>query len=65
MNYYDKAKFSEVIDELSRKNLENLYNIMLIYRCRFKNPVKKDLAFFNKFMIHSIDEKDFSIFKLV
>ena len=64
LNYYDKEKFSEVIDELSRKNLENLYDIMLIYRYHFKNPIKKDLAFFNKFISHSIDKKDFSIFKI-
>lgn len=54
LNYYDKEKFSEVIDELSRKNLENLYDIMFIYRYHFKNPMKKDLAFFNEFVSRSI-----------
>ena len=29
LNYYDKGKFSEVIDELSRKDLENLYTVII------------------------------------
>ena len=29
LNYYDKEKFSEVIDELSRKDLENLYTVII------------------------------------
>jgi len=41
LNYYDKQKFSEVIDELSRKDLENLYrNIKL--KCTEKKDKNKN-----------------------
>ena len=52
-------KFSKLIDELSNKKPENLYEIMFIYCSHFINPINANFDFFNKF-----EKSDFSILKI-
>ena len=64
LNYYDEANFSLVIDELFTNNPEVLYEILLIYHTHFINPISQNFEFLNKFVVHSIDKKEFQIFQI-
>ena len=63
LNYYDYNNFTSVVNELYDKKPEDLYEIILIYNAHFRNPINKDLEFFNKLILYSIANKDFSMFE--
>ena len=64
-NSYDKEKFSQLVDKLSNKKPEDLFEIMLIYRSHFINQINVNFDFFNKFISYAIEKNDFSILKIV
>ena len=63
LNYYDYETFNSVINDLSVKRPEDLYEILLIYNAHFKNPINQNLDFFNQFIRYVIAYKDFPIFE--
>ena len=63
-NFYHQEKFYELVDELSNKKPEDLYEIMLVYSNHFINPINKNFEFFNKFISYTIEKSNFSIFKI-
>ena len=62
LNFYDYDNFSEVINELSKKNPEDLYEILLIYSSHFKYPIHQNTEFFIGFIKYAILNKDFPVF---
>jgi hypothetical protein len=56
LNYYDYEYFSKMINDLSKNNRNNLYDILLIYNMHFFNQINQSLKFFNDFIIFSIDK---------
>ena len=60
LNYYDKEKFSNIIEDLYSTKKENLFDILLIYNAHFKYPINQDFDFFNTFISYTIKNKDFS-----
>ena len=65
-NYYDYKNFSATFNELSKQKpeLEDLYEILIIYYSHFKNPINQNYDFFDKFIKYCIENKEFSIFKI-
>ena len=64
LNFYDIKTFSSAIDELSSKNNNDIFEILLIYNTHFENPINKDFDFFDKFVKYTFKKKDFSFFKI-
>ena len=63
LNFYDLKIFSSVIDDLSSKNNNDIFEILLIYKAHFINPINKNFKFFDEFIKYSIKKNKFSIFK--
>lgn len=63
LNYYNYENFSSTVDELNKKNANNLYEILLTYKDHFKNPIYQNLEFLNEFIIYTIEKKDFATFE--
>ena len=69
LNYYDYENFTSIVNELYKKICEKkdekniLYEILLIYNAHFKYPINQNIEFFNKFIIFTIDNKEFPIFE--
>ena len=63
-NYYDKNNFSVIIDELFKKNPNDLYQILLIYNTHIIYPIDQNFNFFNKFIIYTINNKKFPFFQI-
>jgi len=64
LNYYDFKKFSEIVNALSDKKPEELYDILLIYHSHFINTIKKNSDFFDKFIKYVIKKHDYSKYKI-
>ena len=64
LNYYDNNNFCYLIKELSKKNAQDLYEILLIYHTHLINPLEQDDFFLNKFIEYSIDKKKFKFFQI-
>ena len=64
LNYYDFKKFSEIVNALSDKKPEELYDILLIYHSHFINTIKKYSDFFDKFIKYVIEKHDYSKYKI-
>ena len=61
---YDKANFPEIIKEFSIGNSDILYEILIKYNLHFKNHLKQNQEFYNKFIIYILEKKmEFDIFK--
>ena len=58
LNYYDYENFSSVTEKLFKNEPDDLYEILLIYKDNFKNPIKQDVDFFKKFISYIIENKD-------
>ena len=64
LNYYDYKNFISLMNDLFEKKSEHLYEILLIYNKHLINPLNQNLEFFNKFISHSIKNKNFDTFKV-
>lgn len=64
LNFYDFENFTYLVDKLSKKKPENLYEILLIYNKHLINPIKKNFEFLNKFVCYIIKNKSFEDFKI-
>ena len=64
LNFYDLKTFSSILDELSSKNPEDIYEILIIYNAHFINPINKNFEFFDEFIKYTIKKYDFSIYKI-
>ena len=64
LNYYDYENFSLVLDKLFAKNSINLFEILIIYNTHFTNPINQNIEFLNKFINYTINNKEFSIFRI-
>ena len=64
LNKYDKENFIKVLIDLSKTHQEDVYEIMIAYRSHLTNLINLDFAFFNKFIGHIIENKDFNDFKI-
>ena len=62
-NYYDNNYFSLIVNELFKNKPENLFEILLIYKNHFKNPINQGDFFFYKFINYAIEKKDFETFE--
>jgi len=52
------------MDNLTEKEPENLYEILLIYNKHFIKPINQNLEFLNNFIGYTIKNKKFDIFKI-
>ena len=64
LNYFDYKQFLASIKDLSNSNAEKLYEILIIYHRNFINPIKQNLDFFNKFIKHTIEKKNYSHYQI-
>ena len=64
LNFYNKKAFSSLINELSSKNNDAIFEILLIYHTHFRNPINQNFEFFDKFIKYSLIKNDFNIFKI-
>ena len=64
LNYYDYKNFISLMNDLFEKKSEHLYEILLIYNKHLINPLNQNFEFFNKFISHSIKNKNFDTFKV-
>ena len=64
LNYYNFKKFSEIINALSDKKPEELFDILLIYNGQFINPIKQNLSFFNKFIKYTIEKQNYEKYRI-
>ena len=62
-NYYDHNYFSLIVNELFKNKPEDLFEILLIYKNHFKNPINQGDFFFYKFINYAIQKKDFETFE--
>ena len=63
LNFYDYNNFLSTINELLKENIEDLFEILVIYSSHFKNPIKQNLDFYNKFLDYIIENKSFKFIK--
>jgi len=63
LNFYDYNKFLSTINELLKENIKDLFEILVIYGSHFKNPIKQNLDFYNKFLDYIIENKSFKFIK--
>ena len=66
LNFYDFVNFTYLVDKLSKKKPEDLYEIILIYNKHLINPIKQNFEFLNKFICYIIKNKNksFEDFKI-
>ena len=59
LNYYDD-NFPTLLKNFFDNNSKDLFEILLIYRSHFKNPLQQNLQFFDEFIKYTISKKEVS-----
>ena len=63
LNYYDYDNFTLLINELYDKKPNDLFEILIIYKIHFINPINQKMKFYNEFIKYVILKKEFDIFE--